>query len=51
MLGNIVVYLFLAIIIGVAVLWAVYAWEDSRAKGSARAEAIEAGLDGLVPPP
>ena len=34
MLGNIVVYLFLAIILGLAVAWAVYAWLEYRLKQS-----------------
>ena len=47
MLGNVVVYLFLAIILGVAVAWAANVWKDSRAKREKRGVA---DFDALGPP-
>ena len=49
MLGNIVVYLFLAIILGLMVAYAAYAWQEYRARRSARTLGGESGFDGTSP--
>ena len=53
MLGNIVVYLFLAIILALAAAWFVSARSESHAKRGERANEApdERAPPGLVPPP
>ena len=53
MLGNIVVYLFLAIILALAVAWFVSARSELRAKRGGRSNEgpDERAAQGFVPPP
>ena len=50
MFSHIVVYLSLAIILGVAVALCVYVWRDSREDRTAQTPDDQSGPDGLVPP-